>query len=80
MTAVLLADGTVLEVGGWGLFNPAKTMAYTPEATTKPVATFAANAQLAELIGGILILLAAGLSSWFLVASARRRNRSARLR
>jgi hypothetical protein len=80
MTAVLLADGTVLEVGGWGLFNPAKTMAYTPEATTKPVATVAANAQLAELIGGILILLAAGLSSWFLVASARRRNRSARLR
>jgi hypothetical protein len=55
-------------------------MAYTPEATTKPVATVAANAQLAELIGGILILLAAGLISWVLVASARRRNRSARLR
>jgi hypothetical protein len=75
MTAVLLADGTVLEVGGWGLFNPAKTMAYTPEATTKSVATVLANAQVAALIGGVVILLAAGLISWVVVASARGRQR-----
>jgi hypothetical protein len=80
MTAVVLADGTVLEVGGWGLFNPAKTMAYAPEATAKPAATVAANAPLAALIESVLILLAAGLISWVLLASARRRNRSARLR
>jgi hypothetical protein len=35
----------------------------------------AANAQLAALIGGLVILLAAGLISWVLVASARRRKR-----
>ena len=75
MTAVLLADGTVLEVGGWGLFNPAKTMAYSPVAKAKPVATAAASAPLAALIAGILVLLAAALISWVLVASARRHNR-----
>lgn len=80
MTGVLLADGTVLEVGGWGLFNPAKPMAYVPVATAKPVATVASNAQLAALVEGFLILVAAGFISWALVASARRRNRSARLR
>jgi hypothetical protein len=80
MTAVLLADGSVLEVGGWGIFNPASTMLYRPETTTKPAATVAATAQLSALIEGLFILVAAGLISWALVASARRRNRSARFR
>jgi len=80
MTGVLLPDGTVLEVGGWALFNPARTMAYAPEAMAKPAATVEANAPLVALIKGLLILLAAGLISWALVASARRRNGSARLR
>ena len=80
MAGVLLADGTVLEVGGWGLFNPAKPMVYTPEMTAKPVATVTAKAQLAAVVEGLLIVVAAGLISWVLVASARRRNRSAGLR
>jgi hypothetical protein len=80
VTGVLLADGTVLEVGGWGLFNPAKSIVYTPEMTANPVAAGTARAQLAAIIEGLLILVAAGLISWALVTSARRRNRSARLR
>lgn len=86
MTAVLLPDGSALEVGGWGLFNPVKTMEYTPAATAKavatpkPVATVAASAAPSALIEGLVILVAAGLISWAVVASARRRSRSARLR
>ena len=79
MDAALLADGTVLEVSGYGLFNPARTMLYAPEATAKPVVGMASE-QRAALIEGLLILIAAGLISSALVASARRRNRLARLR
>ncbi|HEV2476433.1 MAG TPA: kelch repeat-containing protein [Candidatus Dormibacteraeota bacterium] len=80
MTGVLLADGTVLEVGGWGLFNPASSILYRPEGTAKPTAAVAPSAQRAALIEGVLILAAAGLISWALLSSARRRSRSARLR
>jgi Kelch motif len=86
MTALLLPGGAVLEVGGWALFNSAKTMEYAPAATAKPVATakpaatIAATAPTSALFEGLVILVAAGLISWALVAAARRRNRSARLR
>ena len=79
MTAALLADGTVLEVGGGGLFAPAGPMLYTPDASAKPVVG-AANTQSAALIEGLLILVAAGLIAWAVIASALRRNRSGRLR
>jgi hypothetical protein len=85
MTAVLLPDGAVLEVGGWALFNPAKTMQYAPAtrarpvATAKPAATVAPTAPPSPLIEGLVILVAAGLISLALVVVARR-NRSAGLR
>jgi hypothetical protein len=79
---VLLADGTVLEVGGYGMLNPSPhTLAYSPETSTssaKAVAAVSGQPQAGALIAGLAILVASALISWLLVASARRRRRSTR--
>ncbi len=81
-SAVLLADGTVLEVGGYGMLNPSpNTLAYSPEtppSSAKPVAAVSGQPQAAALIAGLVIVVAGALVSWLLVASARRRRRSGR--
>lgn len=83
MTAVLMAGGTVLEVGGYGLFNPAGTLVYKPApaalASPRPVGVAAATPRpsTAALLAALAIFLAAVVASGLLVADARRR-RSAR--
>ena len=75
-SAVLLRDGTALEVGGYGLFNPSHTLIYTPAASIQatPAGSLSGQSQGAALAVAILSLGALLFSSLLIVAVLRRRS------
>ncbi|HET9780771.1 MAG TPA: kelch repeat-containing protein [Candidatus Dormibacteraeota bacterium] len=75
MTALVLADGTVLAMGGYGLFNPSDTLVYslaTPRSAAA-VSSFG-QAQQRALIIGLVMLVISGLIAFLLVRSGARRR------
>ena len=75
-SAVTLEDGTVVEVGGYGVFNPPPTLHYyspRSSAPSTPVASDAGQPQRVALIAGLVVFVLGGLVSTLLIVSARRR-------